>query len=125
MLEAAVSDAAGGRYYEIVPEHLLAAMLAARRRRRAGAAPHAEPRRARLRGRVQRALELMRTGNQGRPVFAESVFQWLEDAWVLASLHFGASELRSGHLLLDVRELGAPLLAGVVPGAAGAARARR
>ena len=41
----------------------------------------------------------MRTGNAGRPVFAESLFQWLEDAWVVASLNHGATEIRSGHLI--------------------------
>src|SRR5690606_36928458 len=54
---------------------------------------------ARLRQRVQRVLETMRTGNAGRPVFAETLFQWLEDAWVVASLEHGASEIRTGHLI--------------------------
>ncbi|MBK8261222.1 MAG: type VI secretion system ATPase TssH [Nannocystis sp.] len=100
MLEEAVSRAASGRYYEIVPEHLLAASLAVEDADCRALLHYAGQDARRLEERLRRALERMRTGNQGRPVFAESVFQWLEDAWVLASLHFGASELRSGHLLL-------------------------
>ncbi|HRI06471.1 MAG TPA: type VI secretion system ATPase TssH [Nannocystaceae bacterium] len=105
-LEAAVADAAGRRFYEIVPEHLLVAMLSAEECDARAILVHAEQDVGRLRGRVQRVLDQMRTGNQGRPVFAESLFQWLEDAWVLASLHFGAGEIRSGHLLLMYASLG-------------------
>jgi type VI secretion system protein VasG len=106
LMEAAVADAAGRRFFEIVPEHLLAAMLAAEATDARALLGHAEVDLPRLRGRVGRALELMRTGNQGRPVLSESLFQWLEDAWLLASLHFGASELRSGHLLLSFASWG-------------------
>ncbi len=100
MLEAAVSHAASGRYYEIIPEHLLVALLEASETDAAALLYYADQDPSRLGQRIQRALERMKTGNQGRPVFAESLFQWMEDAWVLASLHFGAGELRSGHLLL-------------------------
>ena len=105
MLEAAVAHAAGSRYYEIVPEHLLFALFgggggAGEDTDARAILAHAGQDVGRLRGRLQRVLEQMRTGNPGRPVFAESLFQWLEDAWVLASLEFGASELRTGHLLL-------------------------
>ena len=100
MLEAAVSQAASGRYYEIIPEHLLVALLEASETDAAALLYYTDQDPSRLAQRVKRALERMKTGNQGRPVFAESLFQWMEDAWVLASLHFGAGELRSGHLLL-------------------------
>jgi type VI secretion system protein VasG len=105
-LEAAVGQAAGGRFYEIVPEHLLLAVLSGEDCDARALLTHAEQDLGRLRGRVQRVLDQMRTGSAGRPVFAESVFQWLEDAWVLASLHFGANEIRSGHLLLMYVSLG-------------------
>ena len=101
MLEAAVSQAAGGRYYEIVPEMLLLALLSGGEDCDARAIlVHAEQDVSRLRQRVQRTTDLLRTGNSGRPVFAENVFQWIEDAWVFASLQYGADEVRSGHLLL-------------------------
>ena len=105
-LGAAVGEAAGRRFYEIVPEHLLLAMLSAEECDARRLLLHAELDVGHLRGRVQRVLEQMRTGNAGRPVFAESLFQWLEDAWVLASLYFGAGEIRSGHLLLMYASLG-------------------
>ena len=91
MLEAAVAHAASARYYEIVPEHLLVAILSGEDTdaTRIFATFHQDV--SRLKVRVQRVLEAMRTGNAGRPVFSESVFQWLEDAWVVASLQYGAS----------------------------------
>jgi type VI secretion system protein VasG len=57
--------------------------------------------RARLANRVEANLQRMRSGNSARPVFAESLFQWLEDAWVVASVERGAVFLRSGELLLQ------------------------
>ncbi|MCY1059900.1 type VI secretion system ATPase TssH [Nannocystis sp. SCPEA4] len=99
MLEAAVSHAASSRYYEIVPEHLLAAILNGEDTDAAKILSHFNQDATRLRQRVQRVLETMRTGNAGRPVFAETLFQWLEDAWVVASLQYGATEIRTGHLI--------------------------
>jgi type VI secretion system protein VasG len=101
MLEAAVSQASGGRYYEIAPEMLLLALLSGEENSDARVIlAHAEQDVARLRQRVQRTTDLLRSGNPGRPVFAENVFQWIEDAWVFASLQYGVDEVRSGHLLL-------------------------
>ncbi len=100
MLEAAVAHAAGGRFYEIGPELLLLALIGEDNTDARALFTHAETDIARLRQRVQRTTDLLRTGNPGRPVFAESLFQWLEDAWVFASLQYGAAEIRSGHLLL-------------------------
>ena len=98
-LEAAVSHSASSRYYEIVPEHLLLAILSGEDTDAARILANFNQDLSRLKQRVQRVLETMRTGNAGRPVFAESLFQWLEDAWVVASLQFGAAEIRTGHLL--------------------------
>src|SRR6185436_2937588 len=58
--------------------------------------------RERFRGQVNRVLQHMRTGNAGRPVFSETVFQWFEDAWLFASVELGAVQLRSGALLAEL-----------------------
>ncbi len=100
MLESAVAHAAGGRFYEIGPELLLLALLGGEDTDARALLAHCNQDAARLRQRVQRSTELLRTGSAGRPVFSESLFQWLEDAWTFASLQYGATELRTGHLLL-------------------------
>ena len=100
MLESAVAHAAGGRFYEIGAELLLLALLGGEDTDARALLAHCNQDAARLRQRVQRPTELLRTGSAGRPVFSESLFQWLEDAWTFASLQYGATELRTGHLLL-------------------------
>jgi type VI secretion system protein VasG len=104
MLEAAVARAAQGRYYEIVPEHLLHGVINQEDGDAAEILKHFGQDRTRLLGRISRTLEGMKTGNAGRPVFAESLFQWIEDSWTLASLLYGVTRLRSGHLLLQFIE---------------------
>ncbi|HLT36821.1 MAG TPA: AAA family ATPase, partial [Enhygromyxa sp.] len=104
MLEAAVGRAAQGRFYEIVPEHLLHGIVGQEDGDAAEILKHFGQDRTRLIGRITRTLEGMKTGNAGRPVFAESLFQWIEDSWTLASLLYGVTRLRTGHLLLQFIE---------------------
>ena len=104
MLEAAVGRAATAQFYEIVPEHLLHGIIGQEDGDAAAILEHFGQDRSRLVGRIESTLNAMRTGNAGRPVFAESLFQWIEDAWTLASLLYGVSKLRTGHLLLQFAE---------------------
>ena len=104
MLEGAVGHAAGGQFYEITCDHLLLKLLESEDGDAALILQHFGQRKAILAQRIQRSLERMKTGNTGRPVFAEQLFQWIEDAWVVASLTWGATTLRSGHLLLQFIE---------------------
>ncbi|ATB26789.1 ATPase [Melittangium boletus DSM 14713] len=59
---------------------------------------HFQVDRRRLTTSVERAIQGLRSGNAGRPVFSESLFQWFEDAWLMASVEQGATRLRSGAL---------------------------
>ncbi|TPV96091.1 MAG: type VI secretion system ATPase TssH [Myxococcales bacterium FL481] len=102
MLEAGVGRAASGQYYEIVCEHLLSNLLEPEDGDAVRILRHFDQDPARLRARVAKVLDGLKTGNAGRPVFAESLFQWFEDAWVSASLILGANLLRSGHLLAQL-----------------------
>jgi type VI secretion system protein VasG len=102
LLEAAVGRAAQGGYYEIAVEHLLAAMLDPEEGDAARILANWNADRKRLAARLDADLQRMRQGNPGRPVISESVFQWIEDAWLLASVDLGAMKLRSGHLLVQL-----------------------
>jgi len=99
-LEAAVAAAAASSYYEIVAEHLLAELLRQDASDVKALLEHVHFNRSALVQRVERTLIRMKTGNPGRPVLSESLFQWFEDAWLLASLQLGDEAIRSGHLLL-------------------------
>jgi type VI secretion system protein VasG len=101
-LEEAVGRAATGGFYEITLEHMLLMMLDDEDGDAARLLRHFGQDRGRLAVRVQKALEAQRTGSPGKPVFSESLFQWFEDAWLLGSLAFGESRLRSGVLLAQL-----------------------
>jgi type VI secretion system protein VasG len=99
LLEEGVSRAASTRCYEIVVEHLLTVMLEQEQGDSALLLQHHGVDRLKLKAHVDRVLSSLRTGNAARPVFSESLFQWMEDAWVVASVDGGAVRLRSGYLL--------------------------
>jgi type VI secretion system protein VasG len=102
LLEAAVGRAAQGGFYEIAVEHLLEAMLEPDDGDAARILANWNADRKRLHARVEVDLRRLRQGNSGRPVISESVFNWIEDAWLLASVELGALKLRSGHLLVQL-----------------------
>jgi type VI secretion system protein VasG len=104
MLEAAVSRAASGQFYEIVPELFLLEIVKQDDGDAAAILQAAGEDRQRLIARLERTLQALKKGNAGRPVFAESLFQWIEDAWTIASLLYGVTALRSGHLLMQFCE---------------------
>jgi type VI secretion system protein VasG len=97
-LEAAVARASSGRFYEIVPEHMLAQLLEPEDSDVARLLQHFQVDRRRLASSMDKALQGLRSGNAGRPVFSETLFQWFEDAWLMASVEQGATRLRSGAL---------------------------
>ncbi|WP_242395614.1 type VI secretion system ATPase TssH [Anaeromyxobacter oryzisoli] len=101
-LEAAVGRAAQGGYYELAVEHLLAAILEPDDGDAARILQRWSVDRRRLWSRVERELGHLKQGNPGRPVISEAVFNWIEDAWLLASVELGAVALRTGHLLLQL-----------------------
>ncbi|HEY6004390.1 MAG TPA: AAA family ATPase, partial [Anaeromyxobacter sp.] len=101
-LEAAVGRAAGAEAHEITVEHLLVQLLEPDEGDVARLFHNWNVDRKKLAARVERELQRMKTGNPGRPVISENVFNWIEDAWLLASVELGASSLRTGHLLLQL-----------------------
>lgn len=100
-LNQAVDLGASGRFYEIGVEHLLQAIIEIED----GDVFHIlrffgkEP--TRLLASVERALQMMRTGNQGKPTLSGSLFKWMESAWMFASLEKQAVQIRSGDLFLE------------------------
>ena len=54
---------------------------------------------ARLRKTLAHSVEHLRTGNSGRPVFSPLLLEWIQEAWLVASVELGLGEVRSGALL--------------------------
>ena len=101
ILEGVVERAAAGRYYEIGVEHLLHGLLSVEDGDVGHVLHYFRKDRNKVSAEVERVLQSMQTGNQGKPVFAATLWQWIEDAWVIASLERGAVQLRSADLLLQ------------------------
>lgn len=49
---------------------------------------------------LQKAMDRFKTGNARPPALSQSVVDLMREAWLLASVEFGAEQIRSGHLLL-------------------------
>ncbi|WP_219060051.1 type VI secretion system ATPase TssH [Pseudomonas sp. UMAB-08] len=54
----------------------------------------------RLRALLDDGLAQLKNGNPGRPVFASLLTEWIQDAWLIASLVVGTGRIRGGSLLL-------------------------
>ncbi len=52
------------------------------------------------------ALDRLKTGNSRTPGLSDSLPDWFQNAWLLASVDFGAARIRSGHLLLALLSSG-------------------
>lgn len=61
---------------------------------------HAGIEAARLSTDLTRALDRLKTGNARTPALSPRLTRWFEEAWLLASIDYGAPNVRSGHLLL-------------------------
>ncbi|MBC7171669.1 MAG: type VI secretion system ATPase TssH, partial [Polyangiaceae bacterium] len=102
MLEAAVARAASSQHAEVTVEHVLQQILAAEDGDAAAILRHVGEDRLALTTRVERVLNHAHTGSSARPVFARSLFEWFEDAWLFASLELQDQRLRSGALLFQL-----------------------
>lgn len=53
-----------------------------------------------LRAQLDDGLAQLKNGNPGRPVFASLLTEWIQEAWLIASLVLGTGRIRGGSLLL-------------------------
>jgi type VI secretion system protein VasG len=98
-LNAAIGRAASGTAYEVTVEHLLLEFFEKEDGDGARILHQYGLDRMQLIRRLQRAVNGLRTGNSGKPVFSASLWQWAEDAWTVASMESDVSRLRSGALI--------------------------
>ncbi len=101
-LETAAGLAVGRGHYEVTVEHLLLTMVDDADRDLPLALRHFEVDVPLLKRRLQRAVEEMKPGNPGRPVFAPSLIEAITDAWLVGSVELSQTAVRSGTMLLAV-----------------------
>ncbi|MFG1392039.1 type VI secretion system ATPase TssH [Xanthobacter agilis] len=101
-LETAAGLAVGRGHYEVTVEHLLLTMVDDADRDLPLALRHFEVDVPLLKRRLQRAVEDMKAGNPGRPVFASSLIEVITDAWLIGSVELAQGAVRSGTVLLAI-----------------------
>jgi type VI secretion system protein VasG len=98
-LEGAAGVCVARTHYEVTVEHYLGRLLEEPQSdiplllRQLGVDPDA------LKHGVDQGLEALRTGTSGKPVFSPLLIEWLEEAWLVASIDFQEQQIRSGALL--------------------------
>ncbi|MGH6914216.1 MAG: Clp protease N-terminal domain-containing protein, partial [Geminicoccales bacterium] len=102
-LESAAGLCLSRGQYEVCVEHLLAVLLQDDDKDLAAILLKAGIDKGKLSREVNHALETLRAGNTGRPVFSPLLIELLSDAWLLASIELGLERLRSGALVAALR----------------------
>jgi type VI secretion system protein VasG len=85
--------------YEVTVEHFLMAMIDSSTADIQIILRNFEIDPARLIRLIDRDAESLRTGNTGRPTFSPILLDWVQDAWVFASVEYNMNDIRSGVLL--------------------------
>ncbi len=98
-LEAAAGLTLSRSNFNVEIEHWLLKLLEAPDSDLLAILRHYEVEPARLAADLTRVLDRLKTGNTRAPALSPHVVQLAREAWMLASLDFGASRVRSSHLL--------------------------
>ena len=85
--------------YEVTLEHLLLKLIEDPARDFQLILRHFEIDPARVEKSIQHAVEQGKTGNPGKPVFSPLLIEWVEEAWLIASVELGMGDIRSGVLI--------------------------
>ncbi|MEP6901896.1 MAG: type VI secretion system ATPase TssH, partial [Actinomycetota bacterium] len=99
-LEGAAGLCLSRTNYDVEIEHILAKLLEQNDTDLHKICNHYEVNIDRLSKDVTSALDRFKTGNSRTPGISDRLPQWFQDAWLLASVDFGAARVRSGHLIL-------------------------
>ncbi|HEB49757.1 MAG TPA: AAA family ATPase, partial [Desulfobulbus sp.] len=99
-LEAAAGLCVSRTHYEVTLEHMLAKLLEEPQADISLILHHFGVDAGRFAAALDQALEEFRTGNAAKPVFSPLLMEWFQEAWLIGSVDFGDSSIRSGMLLL-------------------------
>ena len=99
-LEGAAGLCLSRTNYDVEVEHILAKLLEQDDTDLHKICHHYEVNVDRLSKDVNTALDRLKSGNSRTPGLSDRIPRWIQDAWLLASVDFGAARVRSGHLVL-------------------------
>jgi len=99
-LEGAAGLCLSRTNYDVEPEHFLLKLIEYADTDLAAILRRFEVNQSRITKDLTAALDRLKTGNARTPGLSPRLPQWIQEAWLLASIDFGAAQIRSGHLLL-------------------------
>ena len=104
-LEGAAGLCLSRTNYDVEVEHILAKILENDDTDLHKIAAHYEINIDRLNKDVANALDKLKTGNSRTPGLSDRITEWFQNAWLLASVDFGAARVRSGPFRRDCRRV--------------------
>ena len=99
-LEAAAGLCLSRTHYDVEIEHYLMKLLEKTDGDAAAILKHFGVDRSRLTTELTRSLDRLKSGNARNPSISPSVLKMFSEAWLLASVDLGDSQVRTGHTLL-------------------------
>ncbi|MBK8148833.1 MAG: type VI secretion system ATPase TssH [Acidobacteria bacterium] len=99
-LEGAAGLCLSRTNYDVEIEHILAKLLEQDDTDLHKICRHFEVNIDRLSKDVETAMNRLKSGNSRTPGLSDRLPNWFQDAWLVASVDFGESRVRSGHLIL-------------------------
>ena len=101
-LEQAAGLCLSQTHYEVDIEHFLLKLLDVQNADLHKILRHFEINETRFRSDLTRTMEGFKTGNARNPALSPRIPKMIQDAWLIASVDFQASRVRSGHILLGL-----------------------
>jgi type VI secretion system protein VasG len=101
-LEGAAGLCLSRTNYNVEIEHWLMKLLEVPNTDLARLLRHYELDQSRVEAALTRAVDRFKTGNSRSPALSPKLVDLVRDAWVVASIEFGAPAVRSGHILLTI-----------------------
>ncbi|MCI5122373.1 MAG: type VI secretion system ATPase TssH, partial [Candidatus Electrothrix sp. AUS4] len=101
-LEAAAGLCMARTHYEVTLEHFLCKLVEEERTDIPLILRHYGIDAGKFSQGLDAVLEEFRAGNAAKPVFSPILMEWLQEAWLIASVDLGEENLRSGVLLLTL-----------------------
>jgi type VI secretion system protein VasG len=99
-LEGAAGLCLSRTNYEVEPEHFLLKLIENSETDIGSIFRHYEVNQSRISKDLTIAMDRLKTGNARTPGLSPRLPQWIQEAWLLASVDYGAAQVRTGHLLL-------------------------
>src|ERR1700693_4186088 len=99
-LEAAAGLCLSRTHYDVEVEHFLIKLLDASGSDAVKIFHQFSVDTSRLQKELERSLDKLKSGNARTPAISPSVLKMLTEAWTTGSLEYGATEIRSGHVLM-------------------------